>query len=119
MKRKKQNKTITIQKIKHIFWLVLGFAIIGFFIYKVARNVYTDHVLEHNAQHVKAVIIDKRNYLPNQPVKPEFSYSYQFVVNGEKYTGNAHDITLKVGDSCVVLYNKNCPGLNKPLNPKE
>ena len=106
-------------KVKNIAWIILGIAIIGFFIYKVASRLVTDHVLENNAQHIKAVIIDERNYMPNQPVKPEFSYSYQFVINGQKYTGNAHDNSLKVGDTVVVKYNKDHPSFNKPLNPKE
>ena len=55
----------------------------------------------------------------NQPVQPEFSYSYEFIVNGEKYTGNAHDITLSIGDTLDVEYNKEMPTINKPLNPKE
>lgn len=106
-------------KVKDIAWIILGIAIMGFFIYKVARRCVTDHLLENNAQHIKAVIIDKRNYMGNQPVKPEFSYSYQFEINGEKYIENAHDTTLKVGDSVEVKYNKYYPSINKPINPKE
>ena len=106
-------------KVKNIAWIILGIAIIGFFIYKVASRPVTDHVLATNAQHIKAVIIDEKNYMGNQPVKPKFSYSYQFVINGKKYTGNAHDTSLKVGDSVEVEYNKEDPSINKPLNPKE
>lgn len=106
-------------KIKNIAWIVIGIVIISFFIYKVARRTVTDHVLENNAQHTKAVIIDDRNYMGNQPVKPNFSYSYQFVINGQKYTGNAHDTALRVGDTVEVEYNKDHPSINKPLNPKE
>lgn len=106
-------------KIKNIAWTVIGVVIISFFIYKVGRKTVTDHVLEKNAQHTKAVIIDERNYMGNQPVKPKFSYSYQFILNGQKYTGNAHDTTLRVGDWVEVEYNKDHPSINKPLNPKE
>jgi len=106
-------------KVKNIAWITLGIVIIGFFIYKVARRSATDHALENNALRIKAVIIDERNYMGNQPVKPKFSYSYQFVINGQKYTGNAHDTTLRVGDTVEVEYSKANPSLNKPLNPKE
>ena len=106
-------------KIKNIAWIVIGIVIIGFFIYKVARRTVTDHILENNTQHTKAVIIDDRNYIGNQPVKPKFSYSYQFVINDKKYTGNSHDTALRVGDTVEVEYNKDHPSINKPLNPKE
>ena len=106
-------------KIKNIAWIILGFAVIGFFIYKVAKRSHTDHLLKNNAQSTKAVIIDERNYMGNQPVKPKFSYSYQFEINGEKYTGNAHDTSLKIGDTIEVEYVKDSPSLNKPLHPKE
>jgi len=55
----------------------------------------------------------------NQPVDPKFSYSYQFVIKDKSYTGNAHDTTLKVGDTVEVEYNKYHPSINKPLHPKE
>ncbi len=106
-------------KIKNTAWIILGIAIIGFFIYKVGRRAVTDHVLENNALHIKAAIIDERNYMGNQTVKPKFSYSYQFVINGQKYTGDSHDPSLKVGDTVEVEYNKDHPSMNKPLNPKE
>jgi uncharacterized protein YneF (UPF0154 family) len=106
-------------KIKSIIWIILGAIVIGFFIYKVARRYVTDHILENNSQQIRAVIINERNYMGNQPVKPKFSYSYQFVINRQKYTGNAHDTTIKVGDTVEVEYNKANPSINRPLNPKE
>jgi len=106
-------------KIKNVAWVVLGVAIIVFFIYKVTRRAITDQLLESDAQHIKAVIIDERNYMGNQPVKPKFSYSYQFVINGVKYTGNAHDTTVRIGDTVEVEYDKNHPSINRPMHPKE
>ncbi len=106
-------------KVKNIAWIAIGILIVGYVIYKIAVNSFTDHFLGNNPQRTKAVIIDHRNYMPNQPVKAEFSYSYQFMVKGEKYTGNSHYTTVKVGDSVEVEYNKDHPNINKPLNPKE
>lgn len=106
-------------KVKNIAWIALGIALVGFFIYKVARRSLTDHLLQDNAQKAKAVIIDEKNSMGNQPVKPKFSYSYQFEVNGEKYTGNAHDTTLKIGDSVEIQYDKEHPSINKPLHSRE
>ena len=68
--------------------------------------------------HIKAVIIDEKNYLGNNPVKPVYSYSYRFTIGGITYTNDSHNTNLKVGDSIEVEYVKNSPSLNKPLNPE-
>jgi len=104
-------------KVKDIIWIIIGSAILGFLVYKIARNSFTSQFMGSNPQRTKAVIIDYRNYMPNQPIKAEFTYSYQFTINGEKYTGNSHDMTVKVGDSVEVEYNKDHPSINKPSCP--
>jgi FtsP/CotA-like multicopper oxidase with cupredoxin domain len=106
-------------KIKDIAWIAFSVLMVGYLIYKIARNSFTDHFLGNNPQITKAIIIDERNYMGNQPVKPEFSYSYLFRVNGKEYKGNAHDRTLIVGDTVEVKYNNDYPSINKPLHPKE
>ena len=106
-------------KIKNIFWIVVAIAILGYAIYKIAINSFTDHFMGSNPQRTKAVVIDEKNFMPNQPVAPEFSYSYQFEISGDKYTGNTHDTTLKVGDSVEVEYNMDYPNISKPLHPRE
>jgi hypothetical protein len=78
----------------------------------------SNNIKSNNSIHVKAIIIDERNYMGNQNVKPQFSYSYEFTVNGEKYTGNSHDTTLKVGDTIAVEYDKNQPSISRPINAK-
>ena len=35
------------------------------------------------------------------------------------YTGNAHNNSLQVGDTVVVIYNSDHPAINKPLHPKD
>lgn len=82
-------------------------------------NSFTDHFLGSNPQHIKAVIIDEKNFMGNHPVDPKFSYSYSFKINGTQYKGNTHDTSLKIGDTVEVEYNKDHPGINKPLHPKE
>lgn len=94
-------------------------AFISLFIYKVAKRVVTDHVLEYNAMHTKAVIINERNYEPNQPVRAGFTYSYQFKINNILFTGNSHDESVKVGDSVEVEYSEGNPNLNRSLHSKE
>ena len=107
------------KKIKNIAWLVVGFASICFFIYKLAFRALSDHLLKDNAQTTKAVIIDERNYNGNSRVKLDFSYSYQFEINGKTYTGDSHDPSLKIGDTIEIEYVKDSPSLTKPLHPKE
>ena len=106
------------KKLKDTGWIIFAVAILSFFIYKVAINSFTDHFLGDEPQYIKAVIIDEKNFMGNQPVKPKFSYSYLFSVNGSEYTGNAHDTTLKIGDTVEVEYNKDRPGINRPAHPK-
>jgi hypothetical protein len=104
-------------KFKDIFWIVFAIVIFGYFFYTIGKNTLADHISSKNAVHTKAVIIDEKNYMGNQKVNPEFSYSYLFIVNGEKYKGNAHDISLQVGDTIDVEYDKKHPGINRTLHP--
>ncbi|MDP9082053.1 MAG: hypothetical protein M3O71_31950 [Bacteroidota bacterium] len=106
------------KKAKNIFWLLLPVVIIGYFIYKVAMNSFTSHFLGSKPQVVKAIAIDEKNFMGNQPVDPKFSYSYSFEVDGKQYKGNSHDTTLRVGDTIEVEYNKDHPSINKPLHPQ-
>jgi FtsP/CotA-like multicopper oxidase with cupredoxin domain len=107
------------KKIYNWLWIAFGLSIILCVIYKIAFNSFTDHFLGDHPVLTKAVIINEKNYMGNQPVKPEFSYSYKFEVHGHKYTGNAHDNSLQVGDTVVVIYNSDHPAINKPLHPKD
>jgi FtsP/CotA-like multicopper oxidase with cupredoxin domain len=107
------------KKLQNLFWILLPFALVGYLIYKIAMNSFTDHFLGSNPQHIKAIIIDDKNFMPNQPVDPMFTYSYAFKISGKQYTGNSHDITLRIGDTVEVEYNKDHPNINKPLHPKD
>jgi hypothetical protein len=103
-------------KFKNVSLAVFAFLLVASLVYKIFKRSLTDHLLKTDAQHIKAVIIDERNYAPNDPVKPEFSYSYMFIINGKAYTNNAHDASLKIGDSIEVIYVKNWPSLNRALH---
>jgi hypothetical protein len=107
------------KKISDKIWAVLGVFLLIYCISILSKRTLTDFLVDKNAYHTKAIIIDERNYYPNQPVKHEFSYSYQFEVDKRKYTGNSHDATLKVGDTVEVKYSKISPYFNKPVHPKE
>ena len=119
----KRNNTsaniYTINKIKNYFWIVLAISLFGYLIFKIIRNSFTDSIIGSNPQTAKAVIVNDKNYEPNSPVGAEFSYSYQFIVNGKAYEGNSHDQKLKIGDTVEIQYNREYPSINKPLHPKE
>jgi hypothetical protein len=107
------------KRIKDSFWIGVAIVVFGFFIYKVVKRYLTDHIPNGNIRYIKAVTFDDRNYMGNQPVHAQFSFSYYFIVDRKKYTGNSHDTTLGIGDTVEVEYDKNSPSLNKPLHPKE
>lgn len=110
---------MTFKTIKNYFYISFAIAMMGYLIYKIARNSFTDHFLGENPQRIKAVIINEKNFMGNQPVDPKFSYSYSFRVSEKQYTGNTHDRSLKIGDTIEIKYNKDYPSINKPLHPKE
>jgi hypothetical protein len=70
--------------------------------------------LEGSTVTIKAVVIDKKNYLGNSPVSHQFAYSYRFQVKGQLFEGNSHDPALRVGDSLVVDYALDAPEHNRP-----
>lgn len=111
--------TNRMKKFQNFFWIAVGIASIGFFIYKVAKRAIINHILENNAQHIKAIIINDKNYEPNQPVSAGFNYSYEFRIENKRYTGNSHDESVKIGDTIEVEYSKEHPDMNKPLYPKD
>jgi hypothetical protein len=105
------------KKIQNLFWVLLPFVLIGYIIYKIAINSFTDHFLGSNPQHIKAIIINERNFKGNH--SSSFAYSYHFEANGKEYTGNSHDESAKIGDTVEIVYNKDYPSINKSLHPKE
>ncbi len=115
--RKKVVTTKSRFRIKYIIAPLVILWAIGYIGYKIGRRILTDNLIKNNSVHIKAVIIDDKNFLGNQNVDPEFSYSYQFKVNGKDYTNNAHNISLKIGDSVEVEFVKDWPFLNRPLHP--
>jgi hypothetical protein len=113
MKKTRKNK------LSDKIWVVLGICLLIYSVCILSKRAVTNFLVDKNASHAKAIIFDKRNYYPNQPVKHEFSYSYQFEIDKKKYTGDSHDTSLKVGDTIEVIYYKALPYFNKPLHPKE
>lgn len=107
------------RKAKDFIGIIIVLLVIGSAIYKIAHRSITNHLVKDNAILIKAVIIDKKNFTGNDKVHPEFTYSYEFTINGKNYTGDSHDSRLKIGDSIEVQYVKDSPGFNKPLHSAE
>ena len=104
---------------KGILITISVFFIIGTVVYKMIHRAMTDHMLKTNSIIIKAVVIGEKNYEPNSPVKPEYSLSYMFIVNGKEYKNNTHDMNLEIVDSVEIEYVKGSPGMSKPLHPAE
>lgn len=106
------------KKLSNVFWLALGLGSVCWILYKIGKRAVTDNLLDKGSIHTKAVIISERNYMPNQPVRAGYSYSYLFKVDGVKYKGNSHDETLNIDDTVEIEYVAGHPDLNRPLHPK-
>jgi hypothetical protein len=107
------------KKIRDRLWVFIALGFVGYFIFKIGQRSFTTQLLKSNAQITKAVIIDQKNYNPNDDVKPGFTYSYEFEIDGKKYFGDSHNKNVSVGDTIEIKYVKGLPSLNRPLHPNE
>lgn len=80
----------------------------------ISRGI-KNHQLKNNSKEVKAVIINERNYMGNSPVSQQYSYSYQFKIDGKTYTGDSMDPKFKINDTILVKYVKDRPEMNEPV----
>ncbi|QKG56253.1 hypothetical protein GKZ68_06110 [Hymenobacter sp. BRD128] len=83
----------------------------GFIIYSSIGN----HYLRTEGVITEAVIIDEKNYFGNSPVSHDFSYSYQFAVDGKQYTGNSLNSKYAVGQIVKIKYVAGFPRFNEIL----
>ena len=101
------------KKLSDIFWIAFAIAATGWLIYSIRKRFLTDHISKNNMRYTKAVIINIKNWDPNDRVNSDYHYSYRFVVDGKTYEADSHDPALKVGDTVEIEYDKNHPDLNK------
>jgi hypothetical protein len=92
---------------------IAGLFLVGVFVFKTCRGVISAQLLKTRAVYIKAVVIDKKNYNPNENIPDGFSYSYRFYVEGKAYEGNALDKALHIGDSVQVEYVRGWPSMNR------
>lgn len=76
-------------KLKISFTFVIIIALLAYWVWIFISREVRFYSLKNNSKLIKAVIIDKRNYMGNSPVSHEHSYSYEFEVDGKVYTGDA------------------------------
>lgn len=108
------------KKISDVFWLLAVVVCILFILFRFGYAFLNNKLVDENAVHVWAIVINEENVYPNQNVAPfKFSYSYEFIIDGKKFKGDSHNPELRVGDSVEVKYYKKCPYFNKPVHPKD
>lgn len=96
--------------------ILLFVGIFGYIGFKLVGGLHKQNALEQRTVHIKAIIINERNYFGNSPVTQQFAYSYSFNINGKRYSNNSKDPSLKVGDSIMIEYVPSDPAINQPLN---
>jgi len=118
-KKTKQINSVLRRRLKKVVPFLILILFFGYISNSIIIRIVTNHLLLNSSIHIKAIIIDDQNYLGNNPVKPIFSYSYKFTINGKEYTNDSHDINLKIGDSVEVEYVKDWPIFNRPIHKRE
>jgi len=104
-KRNKKKQTDSLFKKIKDRWILIVFAwIILYFPLLAIRNKIKKSLLDDNSIKAKAVIVDEENYFGNSPVSHDFSYSFEYIVEGEKYRKDSNDRELKIGDSISIEY---------------
>ncbi|WP_126249203.1 hypothetical protein [Chitinophaga rhizosphaerae] len=112
MKKNVRKKGRTVHP-KYILWFLFFVFVVGTLLFKIGKNQVANYFLNRDVLYTKGVIIDEKNYMGNSPVSHEFSYSYEFILNGKVYKNNSHNSKYLVGDSVNIKYSRNWPGFNK------
>ncbi|NML64097.1 hypothetical protein HHL22_02660 [Hymenobacter sp. RP-2-7] len=111
--KKKKIKSFSFSSLLSI---ILILTVFGYFAYLLSTGAIRQKQLEAKSIITQAVVIDKKNYFGNSPVSQEFSYSYEFVVDGKKYTGNTRDSKCRIGDIVKIKYVPTNPAFNVKLD---
>ena len=107
-------------RFSNFIWAIIAISIFGYTIYGFGFRILNNSLVDENAIHTKAVIINEENVFPNLGgINPELSYSYEFEVEGKKYRGDSHDKRKQIGDTVEIKYYKRWPSFNKPIHPKD
>jgi len=99
--------------IKALLVIILVIGLILYIPYDLFMAYRRNNIPEDKIVHTKAIVIDEKNYFPNDYVEIRYTYSYKFEVNGKTYKGDSNNMTVHVGDSIDIIYNKDNPNINK------
>lgn len=117
-KIKQNHKNKKMQKLKSKLILLFYFFIFLLFCLYVFRYKIYNYLLDGNSVEIEAIIIDHKNILSKSAIDPEFTYSYSFFVNGDKYTGDSKNQKYKVGNKINVEYCPYWPQVNRSKKDK-
>lgn len=112
------NKKSQFQRLKSKLILLLYILIfILFWLYVFRYKIY-NYLLDESSIQIEATIINDKNILSKRAINPEFTYSYQFSINGNDYFGDSKNQKYKVGNKIRVEYWSSCPDVNRPKKNK-
>lgn len=74
-----------------------------------------NNIPQDKTVYTQAVIIDEKNYFPNDEVEFRYTFSYKFEVNGKTYKGDSNNMTIHIGDTIEIIYNKDNPNINRSV----
>jgi hypothetical protein len=114
MKTKASKKKIK-RKIRHfksVFSFIVSMMILVFGILYFFRLPIYKSLLNKNSIEVTAKIINDRNVISQSAIDPEYTYSYEFYVNGIPYFGDSRILDYKIGDTIQVEYWPTWPTVN-------
>lgn len=96
-----------------IILIVIGISL--YIPYSLFMAYRRNNIPQDKIMHTKAVIIDEENYFPNDQVEFRYTYSYEFKVNGKTYKGDSNNMTVYIGDTIEIIYNKDNPNINRSV----
>jgi hypothetical protein len=92
--------------------------LVAFMIFYVFRLAIYNSLLDSEYVSTKATIINNKNILGKVHIDPEFTYSYEFYVNENSYTGNSRDTKYSIGNRITIEYWPHWPFVNRPKQIK-
>lgn len=63
------------KKTGNALWIIGGICIVAFTVYEFYHQFSINSLNSSRSIKIRAVIIDEKNFMGNQPVDPQFSYS--------------------------------------------
>ena len=102
--------------IKSIIPVLLFFMFIIYYVsYNIIMAYRKNNIPLDKMVHAKAIIIDEENYLRFSNIEHAYTFSYQFKVNGKTYKGDSKNMTVFIGDTIEIIYNKDNPSINRSV----